>query len=115
MGDSRCQAPEWSPIGNYRWRLGLAPREPRYARIEKQLQQAPVIGVPTITIDGADDPFTPAGDGSAYRSKFTGRYEHQTLPVGHNVPQEAPKAFADAVMRVGQLRAALAARLPGHH
>jgi pimeloyl-ACP methyl ester carboxylesterase len=87
-------------IGNYRWRLGLDPSEPRYARIEKRLQQAPVIGVPTITIDGADDPFTPAGDGSAYRSKFTGRYEHQTLPVGHNVPQEAPKAFADAVMRV---------------
>lgn len=61
---------------------------------------SPVNGVPTITIDGADDPFTSAGDGSAYRSKFTGRYEHQTLPVGHNVPQEAPKAFADVVMRV---------------
>ena len=87
-------------IGNYRWRLGLAPSEHRYAQIEKRLQQAPVIGVPTITLDGADDPFTPAGDGAAYRAKFTGPYQHQTLPVGHNVPQEAPAAFADAVMSV---------------
>jgi len=90
-------------IGNYRWRLGLAPNEHRYARIEKRLQQAPVIGVPTITIDGADDPFTPAGDGSAYRAKFSGPYEHQTLPVGHNVPQEAPAAFANAVVSVDSL------------
>jgi pimeloyl-ACP methyl ester carboxylesterase len=90
-------------IGNYRWRLGLAPNEHRYARIEKRLQQAPVIGVPTITIDGAYDPFTPAGDGSAYRAKFSGPYEHRTLPVGHNVPQEAPTAFANAVMSVDGL------------
>jgi pimeloyl-ACP methyl ester carboxylesterase len=87
-------------IGNYHWRLGLAPTEHRYAGIEKRLQQAPVISAPTITIDGADDPFTPAGDGAAYRAKFSGRYQHQTLPVGHNVPQEAPRAFADAVVRV---------------
>lgn len=87
-------------IGNYRWRQSLAPNEPRYAGIEKRLQKAPAIGVPTITLDGADDPFTPAGDGAAYRAKFTGRYEHRTLPVGHNVPQEAPQAFADAVIRV---------------
>ncbi|MFC6157206.1 alpha/beta fold hydrolase [Kribbella jiaozuonensis] len=91
-------------IGNYRWRLGLAPAEPRYAGIEKRLQKGPVIGVPTITIDGADDPFTAAGDGSAYRAKFTGPYEHQTLQVGHNVPQEAPQAFADAVIRVDGLK-----------
>ena len=87
-------------IGNYRWRLGLAPSEPRYATIEKRLQQAPVIGVPTVTIDAAYDPFTAAVDGAAYRDKFTGPYEHQVLQVGHNVPQEAPKAFADAVKRV---------------
>ena len=91
-------------IGNYRWRLSLAPDEPRYAGIEKRLQQAPVIGVPTITIDGADDPFTAAGDGAAYRAKFNSPYEHQTLQVGHNVPQEAPQAFADAVMRVDSFK-----------
>jgi len=87
-------------IGNYRWRLGLAADEHSYARIEKRLQQTPVIAVPTIIIDGAFDPFTPAGDGAAYRAKFSGPYEHLTLPVGHNVPQEAPQVFCDAVMCV---------------
>ena len=52
---------------------------------------APVIAVPTITIDGQYDPFTPAGNGAAYRAKFTGKYEHRVFPVGHNVPQEAPR------------------------
>jgi pimeloyl-ACP methyl ester carboxylesterase len=87
-------------IGNYRWRLSLAPTESEYASIENQLQKAPDIAVPTITIDGEYDPFTPAGNGSAYRDKFTGKYEHETLAVGHNVPQEAPKAFAEAVVKV---------------
>jgi len=63
-----------------------------------------IIGVPTITIDAAYDPFTAALDGAAYRDKFSGPYEHQTLQVGHNVPQEAPKAFADAVMRADSLK-----------
>lgn len=84
-------------IGNYRWRLGLAPREPQYAAIEKRLQKTPVIGVPTITIDGKYDPFTSPGNGASYRGKFSGKYAHQTLRVGHNVPQEAPRAFARAV------------------
>jgi pimeloyl-ACP methyl ester carboxylesterase len=88
-------------IGNYRWRLSLAPSEPQYASIEKQLQLAPDIAIPTITIDGEYDPFTPPGDGAAYRDKFTGKYAHETLPVGHNVPQEAPQAFAEAVVKVG--------------
>ncbi len=87
-------------IGNYRWRLSLCPSEPEYAAIENQLQQAPTIAVPTITIDGAQDPFTPAGNGSSYRDKFTGKYAHETLQVGHNVPQEAPQAFAGAVIEV---------------
>lgn len=87
-------------IGNYRWRLSLAPSEPQYASIEKRLQEVPVIAVPTITIDGKYDPFTPAGDGAAYRDKFSGKYSHKTLPVGHNVPQEAPRAFAQAVVEV---------------
>jgi pimeloyl-ACP methyl ester carboxylesterase len=64
---------------------------------------APAIGVPTVTVDGAQDPFTPAGDGSAYRAHFTGRHAHVTLPVGHNVPQEDPAGFAAAVVQAGHL------------
>jgi pimeloyl-ACP methyl ester carboxylesterase len=90
-------------IGNYRWRLGLAPREPEYATVEGRLQDAPVIGVPTVTIDGEHDPFTPPGDGAAYRDKFTGKYQHRVLPVGHNVPQEAPREFAEAVVDADHL------------
>jgi pimeloyl-ACP methyl ester carboxylesterase len=92
--------PDFVPIviGNYRWRLSLAPAEPQYAAIEDKLQQAPAIGVPTITVDGAQDPFTPAGNGSSYRARFTGAYEHRVLNVGHNVPQEDPHGFARAVM-----------------
>ena len=97
--------PDYVPIviGNYRWRLGLYPAEPRYAAIEKCLQHAPVIAVPAITIDGKYDPFTPAGNGSAYRAKFTGKYEHRVLAVGHNVPQEDPRGFAQAVIDAGNL------------
>jgi pimeloyl-ACP methyl ester carboxylesterase len=84
-------------IGNYRWRLGLAPAEAEYADQERTLQAAPAIDVPTITIDGRYDPFTPPGDGSTYRAHFTSKYEHRTFDVGHNVPQEAPAEFAQAV------------------
>ena len=90
-------------IGNYRWRQGRAPREPEYASIEDRLQKTPVISVPTIAIDGKYDPFTPPGNGAAYRDHFTGRYAHRTFDVGHNVPQEAPRAFAQAVIDVGHL------------
>src|SRR6185437_6835957 len=84
-------------IGNYRWRLSLAPSEPEYADIEARLQESPRIMVPTITIDGEYDPFTLPGNEAAYRDKFTGKYRHRVLPVGHNVPQEAPRVFAQAV------------------
>jgi pimeloyl-ACP methyl ester carboxylesterase len=87
-------------IGNYRWRQSRYPSEPEYAAIEAKLQKAPTIAVPTITIDGKYDPFTPAGNGSAYRDKFTGEYRHLTFDVGHNVPQEAPEKFAEAVVAV---------------
>ena len=87
----------------YRWRLGLYPSEPEYASIEKKLQATPKIAVPTITVDGKHDPFTPAGDGSAYRDMFTGKYDHRTFDVGHNVPQEAPWAFAQAVIDADRL------------
>jgi pimeloyl-ACP methyl ester carboxylesterase len=97
--------PDFVPIitGNYRWRLGLQAAEPEYATIEKRLQQAPDIAVPTITIDGKHDPFTPAGNGSAYRAKFTGKYHHRVLDVGHNVPQEDPRGFAQAVTDADRL------------
>ncbi|MFF4763108.1 alpha/beta fold hydrolase [Streptomyces sp. NPDC001292] len=85
-------------VGNYRWRQSLAPSEPEYADLERVLQQAPTIAVPTITIDGRYDPFTPAGNGSAYRAMFTGKYDHRVLDVGHNVPQEDPRGFAAAVV-----------------
>ncbi|MBO3679595.1 alpha/beta fold hydrolase [Streptomyces sp. NEAU-YJ-81] len=88
-------------LHNYRWRQSLADGDPRYDGLEKRLAAAPGIGVPTITLDGELDPFTPAGDGAAYRDKFTGTYEHRTLKgIGHNVPQEAPEAFARAVVDV---------------
>jgi pimeloyl-ACP methyl ester carboxylesterase len=97
--------PDFVPIviGNYRWRLSLAPSEPEYASLEARLQKAPVIAVPTITIDGEHDPFTLPGHGAAYRDKFTGKYQHRVLPVGHNVPQEAPVDFARAVVDVDHL------------
>ncbi|MEV5597160.1 alpha/beta hydrolase [Streptomyces sp. NPDC052496] len=91
-------------IHNYRWRLGLADGERRYDRYEKQLATRPVITVPTITLDAERDPFTPPGNGSSYRDRFTGPYDHRTLPgTGHNLPQEAPRAFAQAVLDAGRL------------
>ncbi|MEV0385066.1 alpha/beta hydrolase [Nonomuraea sp. NPDC050643] len=93
--------PDWVPIviHNYRWRLSLARGEPRYDAIERRLAAAPKISVPTITLDADLDPFTAAGGGASYRGQFTGAYEHRTLKgVGHNVPQEAPEAFAAAVI-----------------
>ncbi|SEC14534.1 Pimeloyl-ACP methyl ester carboxylesterase [Streptomyces sp. 2231.1] len=88
-------------IHNYRWRLGLADGERRYDRYEKVLATRPVIEVPTITIDAERDPFTAPGNGASYRDRFTGEYDHRTLTgIGHNVPQEAPTAFAQAVVDV---------------
>ncbi|TMR09709.1 alpha/beta hydrolase [Nonomuraea turkmeniaca] len=92
-------------IHNYRWRLSLADGERRYDGLEKRLAARPVITVPTITLDAERDPFTaPPGDGSSYRTMFTGPYEHHTLKgIGHNLPQEAPTAFAQAVVDVDHL------------
>ncbi|MFB8179464.1 alpha/beta fold hydrolase [Streptomyces sp. NPDC055966] len=89
---------------NYRWRIGLIEGEPRYDRYEKQLAAQPSIHVPTITLDPALDPFTPPGDGTTYRSHFTGPYEHRTIAnIGHNLPQEAPTTFAQAVVDADHL------------
>jgi pimeloyl-ACP methyl ester carboxylesterase len=88
-------------IHNYRWRLGLAEGEARYADIESRLASAPTIGVPTITMEG-DANGAPHPPPEAYRAKFTGKYEHRTITggIGHNLPQEAPQAFAKAVLDV---------------
>ncbi len=85
-------------IHNYRWRLGLAEGEPKYDELEKRLAKAPVITVPTITLEG-DANGAPHPDPSAYANKFSGRYEHRLITggVGHNLPQEAPTAFANAI------------------
>ena len=86
-------------IHNYHWRLGLAEGEAKYEALEQRLAKAPVIAVPTITLEG-DANGAPHPDASAYANKFSGRYEHRLVKggVGHNLPQEAPKAFAQAVM-----------------
>jgi pimeloyl-ACP methyl ester carboxylesterase len=86
-------------IHNYRWRLGLAKGDPKYDSLEAKLFAGPVIEVPAITI--ASDFDGAAASGTAYRSKFAGKYSHRILTgIGHNVPQEAPSAFADAVVTV---------------
>ena len=90
-------------IHNYRWRLGLAEGEAKYDALEERLAQAPVIAVPTITMEG-DANGAPHPDPAAYRGKFSGRYEHRTITggIGHNLPQEAPKAFAQAIIDVSR-------------
>jgi pimeloyl-ACP methyl ester carboxylesterase len=86
-------------IHNYRWRLGLAEGEAKYNELEKQLAGAPVITVPSITLEG-DANGAPHADSSAYAKKFSGKYVHRVINggIGHNLPQEAPKAFADAII-----------------
>ena len=87
-------------IHNYRW---LAEGEPKYADLEKRLAEFPVITVPTITLEG-DANGAPHPDPSAYAKKFSGKYEHRTITggIGHNLPQEAPQAFAQAVLDVAK-------------
>lgn len=88
-------------IDNYRWRIGLSKGEAKYADLEAKLAAFPSIGVPTITMEG-DANGAPHPDPSAYAKRFTARYEHRTLTggIGHNLPQEAPQAFAQAVIDV---------------
>jgi pimeloyl-ACP methyl ester carboxylesterase len=88
-------------IHNYRWRLGLAEGESKYDELEKRLAQSPVIAVPTITLEG-DANGAPHAEPSAYAQKFSGKYEHRTITggIGHNLPQEAPQAFAQAIVDI---------------
>jgi pimeloyl-ACP methyl ester carboxylesterase len=86
-------------VHNYRWRLGLAEGEARYGELEKRLAEFPVIAVPTITLEG-DANGAPHPEPSAYAGKFSGKYSHRLIKggIGHNLPQEAPQAFAQAVV-----------------
>jgi len=88
-------------IHNYRWRLGLAEGEARYDDLEKRLAAAPVIDVPTITLEG-DANGAPHPDPTSYAKEFSGKYAHRLITggIGHNLPQEAPQAFAQAVLDV---------------
>src|SRR5271165_1236515 len=90
-------------IHNYRWRLGLAQGEAKYDDLEKRLAAAPVIAVPTITLEG-DANGAPHLEPAAYAKKFSGKYEHRLIKggVGHNLPQEAPQAFAEAIVDVAE-------------
>ncbi|MDM0016229.1 alpha/beta fold hydrolase [Variovorax saccharolyticus] len=88
-------------IQSYRHRFGLVPGDPAYADIEARLAAQPPIGVPTISFDGADDGVRPVSDASAHAHRFTGRRSHRVVPgVGHNMPQEVPRVFADAVLEL---------------
>jgi pimeloyl-ACP methyl ester carboxylesterase len=91
-------------LHNYRWRLGLAEGESQYDELEQRLTQAPGIAVPTITLEG-DANGAPHPEASAYAGKFSGRYAHRLITggIGHNLPQEAPLDFAQAVIDVDAL------------
>ena len=91
-------------IHNYRWRLGLADGEAKYDDLEKRLAAAPVITVPTITMEG-DANGAPHPEPSTYANKFSGKCVHRTITggIGHNLPQEAPRAFAEAIIDVAEV------------
>ena len=90
-------------IHNYRWRLGLAEGDPQYDDLERKLAAGPVITVPTITLEG-DANGAPHADPSSYAKKFLGQYTHRIIKggIGHNLPQEAPQAFAEAIVEVSR-------------
>jgi pimeloyl-ACP methyl ester carboxylesterase len=92
-------------IHNYRWRLGVAEGEQRYEEVEARLDAGPSITVPTISLEG-DANGAPHLEPGSYRTKFAGDYQHRTIAggIGHNLPQEAPEAFADAVLELARTR-----------
>jgi pimeloyl-ACP methyl ester carboxylesterase len=88
-------------IHSYRHRFGLADGDPQYSDIQRRLAALPVISVPTITLDGDADGVARATDGTAQANRFSGRRVHRVIPrAGHNLPQEEPEAFANAVMEL---------------
>ena len=90
-------------VSNYRWRLGLAPSETRYETLERQLAAFPLVAVPAISMEG-DANGAPHPDPKDYAKRFTGKYEHRHLGggIGHNLPQEAPREFAKAILDVAK-------------
>jgi pimeloyl-ACP methyl ester carboxylesterase len=88
-------------IHNYRWRLGVAEGETKYDELERQLAKGPIISVPTITLEG-DANGAPHPEPGAYAKKFAGKYQHRLIAgnIGHNLPQEAPQEFAQAMIDV---------------
>jgi pimeloyl-ACP methyl ester carboxylesterase len=90
-------------IHNYRWRIGLAKGEPKYDDLDKRLAESPTINVPTITLEG-DANGAPHPEASAYAKKFSGKYAHRVIKggIGHNLPQEAPHAFVEAIVDVAE-------------
>jgi pimeloyl-ACP methyl ester carboxylesterase len=89
-------------IHNYRYRLGLTEGERRYDDLENRLSEGPIIGVPTITLEGDANGAPHYSDSNSYVKKFSGKYEHRDITggIGHNLPQEAPQAFAQAIIDV---------------
>lgn len=88
-------------IHSFRHRLGLAAGDPQYAQQEQKLAALPVIGVPAVTLDGEADGVVSATGGKSSAARFSGTRRHRTVPnAGHNLPQEAPKAFADAILEL---------------
>jgi pimeloyl-ACP methyl ester carboxylesterase len=89
-------------IHNYRWRIGLAEGEKKYDDLERRIAEVSTISVPTITMEGDSNGAAHAPDASAYRNKFSGKYDSRLLTggIGHNLPQEAPKEFAQAIIDV---------------
>jgi pimeloyl-ACP methyl ester carboxylesterase len=87
-------------IHNYRWRLGLVAGDPKYDTAEAKLATLPAISVPTITLEG-DANGAPHPEPASYRHRFSGSYEHRTITggIGHNLPEEAPKAFTKTIMQ----------------
>ena len=90
-------------VHNYRWRLDVAEGDPKYGDLDKRLAESPVITVPTITLEG-DANGAPHPDPGSYAGKFSGKYAHRTIEggIGHNLSQEAPQAFAQAVVDVAE-------------
>jgi len=92
-------------IHDYRWRLGLAKGESKYAKLERRIAAIPVIAVPTIALEGDANGAPHFPNDSFYRKMFTGKYEYRVITsgIGHNLPQEAPHDFAQAIIDVANL------------
>ena len=97
--------PDWVEVvlHSYRYKFGLVPGDERYTELARRLEEQPAIEVPTLTLDGGAHGVVPGSDGGRWASLFTGQWEHRVVPgAGHNIPQENPQAFAEAVQTVGR-------------